>query len=231
MAKAISSQLHDQRMGAIFAHYSLHNFFEKFIKSIIWDARLERNIERVVFAFVLANFINIASAREEILPILMKRNRHDPVREEESFLNSISMMDINVKVKDSRVNLQQLQNTNNNIIYIAKSTCLRFFCMMKPACPINGNISVSIENQTCSIYWGSSRNLADIIQPIKRGAVCWLANLKSLALCKKVNLLLGISWIQETIHAATQVWSIICIKGWRSNCRIFIDYFFADILL
>lgn len=51
-------------------------------------------------------------------------------------------MHINVQVQNSWVHFKQLQNTQYNVIYVAKATGLSFFAMMKPSCPVYHDVGL-----------------------------------------------------------------------------------------
>lgn len=52
----------------------------------------------------------------------MKRAGHDSVCGIESFFNAVPMVNVNVDIEDSRVEPQQLYDTQDNIIDIAETT-------------------------------------------------------------------------------------------------------------
>ena len=50
----------------------------------------------------------------------MERASHDPVSEVESFLNTISMMNIDINVENSLESFQQLKDSKYTIVDVAK---------------------------------------------------------------------------------------------------------------
>ena len=83
------------------------------------------------------------------------------------FLNTISMMHVNVNIQYSWVHFQKLNNTNDYIIYITESTSFWLFSMMISTRPIYSIICLSCNNQICSIKASTNCKLAKIIQPLK----------------------------------------------------------------
>lgn len=75
----------------------------------------------------------------------METYSHDSVRSVKCFFDTITVMYINVNIKDSFVDSKQLENTNDDIVYIAESTCFRFFSMMKTTSPVDGNVSLVMD--------------------------------------------------------------------------------------
>ncbi len=58
----------------------------------------------------LADAVQIARPREEVVPILVEGHRHDPVGGQKCLFHSISMVNINVNIQHPIVIFQQLQN-------------------------------------------------------------------------------------------------------------------------
>lgn len=105
--QTISSQLHGQCVRTVLGHNRLHNRFKQRHKFIVSDARFQRYIQRIMFPVVFANFVQPARPREEILAVLVERHRHAAVRQVESLLYSVAVVDVDIEVQHSRVDLQQ----------------------------------------------------------------------------------------------------------------------------
>jgi len=74
----------------------------------------------------------------------METNCHDAVGTVKGFLDTISMVDVNIDVQNTLVLLEQFQNGQNAIIDVAKPTSFCLFGMMQPSCPINDGIGLVI---------------------------------------------------------------------------------------
>lgn len=94
-------------------------------------------------------------------------------------LNTITMMNVNVKIKYTRINLQQLQNTEHNIIDVTEAARFCFLSMMESACPVNYNIGLLCQYNICSINTAASCELTEIIQALKTRVIKILINLKN----------------------------------------------------
>lgn len=99
----------------------------------------------------------------------------------ESLLNSISMMNINIQIHDSRIDLEKLNDTENNVIYIAKTTSKCFFSMMKASHPINSYICLAWNNQVSGINTTPCRHLAIFVKSFKPWAIKSLIDFEHLA--------------------------------------------------
>ena len=108
----------------------------------------------------------------------MEADSHDSVGVIKCFLNSISMVNINVEVKHSGVDLQQFQDAQNDIIDIAKPAGLSFFGMVEPARPVNDDITFSCYDQIRSIDASSCCQLAKVKKSFKAWTVKSLVDFK-----------------------------------------------------
>ena len=50
------------------------------------------------------------------------------------------MMHVDIEIKYPRINFEQLQDADYDIIYIAEPTSLRFLCVMIASSPIDSDI-------------------------------------------------------------------------------------------
>lgn len=94
-------------------------------------------------------------AGEEIITILMKRDRHTSIRKIECLFHSVTVVNVDVQIQNPRVNLQQLNYRQHNIVHVAKATRLRFLGVMQASSPVYRDISLPIEKQASSIDRGS----------------------------------------------------------------------------
>ena len=108
----------------------------------------------------------------------MKTYTHNSVCVVKSFFYSISMVNINIEVKHSWIKFQKFKNAKNYVIYITKTTCFRFFCMMKPARPVDHCITLARNNQVSSINASSCCESAKVKHSFKPWAVKGLIDFK-----------------------------------------------------
>jgi len=134
------------------------------------DARVQRDIQGIVAAFAMAYVLHVPSPRKEVSEPV-ERHCHDAVSAIECFLNTISMMNVDVDVQHSVVVLQQLKNGENDVVYIAETTCLHLFCMVETASPVDANVSALMIKLDCSVEGTTSRDLGELKETWKAGAV------------------------------------------------------------
>ena len=74
-----------------------------------------------VFAVVFAYLVQPTCSWEEVLAVLMEGDRHASVAEVEGLLYSISVVDVDVQVEHSGVDLQKLEDGQHNVVDVAKA--------------------------------------------------------------------------------------------------------------
>jgi hypothetical protein len=129
---------------SILGHDSLHYVLKQLVKGIIIHPRFQGDIQRISLAIILTILIEPTRTGKEILPILMKGNGHNPIRQIKGLLNPIPMMHINININNSRINQQQLKYSQHNVINIAKATSLALLSMMQSTTKVNGNVGLAI---------------------------------------------------------------------------------------
>ena len=75
----------------------------------------------------------------------MKGHSHAAIGEVESFLHAITMVHVDVEVKYTRVDIQQLYDRQHNVIHIAKTTRLRFFGVVQASSPVDSYVCLSVQ--------------------------------------------------------------------------------------
>jgi hypothetical protein len=92
----------------------LNNRFENRLVRLIVDSVAEWEIDRVVFASSNANVSEFTCARE-VFAVLVERDSHDAVGRVESFLDAISVVDVNVDVEDALLESEELEDAKNDV--------------------------------------------------------------------------------------------------------------------
>lgn len=113
--------MHDKGIRSVLGHHAIHHRFEELEESFIADSRFQRDVECVVLSIEFSNLIDPTSAWKEIIAILMKTNSHHSVAQIECLFDSIAMVDVNVEVEHARIDLEELKDGQDDIIYITES--------------------------------------------------------------------------------------------------------------
>lgn len=95
------------------------DWLEDHLERFVVKPLVQREVDRVVRSRVLADIIDVASAREIILE-LMEGAGHDSIGEIEGLLNTVAVVDIDIDIQHSLIGLQQLQNGEHAIVNITK---------------------------------------------------------------------------------------------------------------
>ncbi len=185
MTKTVSTQLHDNSMRPVLGHDTLHHILEQLVKGIIVHSWFQRNVQWIMFSIISSVLVKSPRSWEKVLTVLMERHWHDSVGQIKCLLNPVSVMDVDIDVNNSWINKQKFQNGQHNIVYVAKTTCLRLFGMMKPSTKIDSDVRLSVQEQCCRIDWSAWRNLAVIIKTIESGTVCWFPDFEFLFFLQK----------------------------------------------
>mmetsp|Transcript_50181 Transcript_50181/g.104707 ORF Transcript_50181/g.104707 Transcript_50181/m.104707 type:complete len:221 (+) Transcript_50181:1699-2361(+) len=144
--KSVTSQrvctaAHNHCSRLILFHNARDERSENALVALVVNAVSQWVVDCIILTSLCANVQHVAGARE-VVAILMKRDRHHPICRVEGFLDAITMVNINIDVKNTIMHFQQFQDSENNVIHEAKPACLALFCVVKATGPIDGNISL-----------------------------------------------------------------------------------------
>lgn len=68
---------------------------------------------------VFANIVNVACSREVVLE-LVERASHDSVSQVKGFLDTVTMMDVDIYIQNSLVGFQELKDGQDAVIDVAE---------------------------------------------------------------------------------------------------------------
>ena len=102
------------------------HWFEHAPVVLVVDAVPQRNVDSVVAALAIADVFEVSRSGEK-LAVLVKRARHHTICSIECLFYAISMMHIDVNIQNPRMVPKKFQNTQNNVIDVAKPTGFAFF--------------------------------------------------------------------------------------------------------
>lgn len=96
---------------------------------------------------------------------------HNSVSVVESFFNTISMMNIDIKIEYSGIDFEKFEYTDDNIIDIAEATCLGFSGMVVTSTPVDSNIRNTCDDNICCIETASCCKLCKVVQTFETWAI------------------------------------------------------------
>jgi hypothetical protein len=182
VAETVSAQLHEKGVRTKLAHHSRHHVLEKLKEVIVRNTRLERDVESELLAVPLAFLEESASAGEELIAVLVERYSHAAVGKVESLFDAVTVVDVDVEVQHARVDVEQLDNRQHDVVDVAEPARLRFLGVVQPSRPVYSNVRLPVQQQAGGVNGGTRGDLAEIVEPIEGGTIGGLAYLKPLAL-------------------------------------------------
>jgi hypothetical protein len=112
--QTVTTTLQDHSLWAVPLHDALDNGLEDTLVGNVVDTIAQREIDSVVFAGADANIAKFTSTRK-VLAVLVKGYGHNAIGCVKCLLDTITMMDINVDIKNSLLESQKLKDSENNI--------------------------------------------------------------------------------------------------------------------
>lgn len=101
----------------------------------------------------------------------METHSHDSICEVEGLLDSISVVNINVKIHHSSMIFQQFEDSQNDIIGVAESTGLALLGMMETSSPVYCDAGISSQEGLGCIDGPSHAHLAEFVEPCEAGTI------------------------------------------------------------
>lgn len=112
--QTVTTTLQDHSLGPIPLHHALDNGLENALVGDIVDTVAEREVDGVVFARTDTDVAKFASTGE-ILAIFVERDSHDTIRRVESFLHTVTMVNININVEDPLLESQKFEDAKDDV--------------------------------------------------------------------------------------------------------------------
>src|SRR5690606_27134354 len=102
------------------------DWFKNALIRLIIDTLTKGDINGIMFTFSKTNISHITSSWEEF-NMFVERNCQYTITSVKCFLNTITMMNININVKDTTMIFKQFKNSQNDVINITETTSLTSF--------------------------------------------------------------------------------------------------------
>lgn len=124
-----------------------------------------------MFADALSDRIQVSCVGEETLFVLVEANCHHPVGVVEGLLDPISMVHINIEIEHSRVELEELEDAEDDVVDVAEATSILSFGMVEASHPIDHNISLACYDQISSVDAAASCQLTVVVESFEARAI------------------------------------------------------------
>ncbi len=183
--QAITTALKNNGFWLVVVHNRFDDRLKDGLVSDIVDTITQREIDSVVLALANTNIAKLASPRE-VLAILVKRAGHDTVGSVEGLLNAITVMNIDVNVKNSLLEAQELDDAENNVyrklawvskwiveltVDVTEATCFTLLRVMKTASPIDSDVAFATVESSSALHTTTSTDSTEFEQPIEDWAI------------------------------------------------------------
>jgi hypothetical protein len=111
----------------------LHDFgddgFEDTLVCDIVHTITKREVDSVVFAIADTDVAQFTSTRE-VLSVLVEGAGHDAIGRVEGFFNTITMVNVDIDVENARLESEELDDSENNVVDVTETTGFALFCVM-----------------------------------------------------------------------------------------------------
>jgi len=81
----------------------------------------------------------------------MKGHGHAAIRQIEGFLDAIAMVHVDIEVKHTGVDIEQLYDRQHDVVHIAEPARLGFLSVVQATSPVDGDVGLPVQQQTGSI--------------------------------------------------------------------------------
>ena len=112
--QAVSAALENDGLGLVIRHDRTDDRLKNGLVCLVINTVAEGEIHGIVLTRANANVAKFSRARE-IFAIFVERNRHDPVGGIERLFDAVAMMNIDVDIKHTLLEAQQLQDGKDNV--------------------------------------------------------------------------------------------------------------------
>lgn len=100
--QTVATALQYHGLWLVVFHDSSNDGFENVPVGCICDAITEGKVDRMIFTIANANVAKLTGTRE-ILAVLVERASHDAIGSVEGFLHTVTVMDVNINIKNTLV--------------------------------------------------------------------------------------------------------------------------------
>ena len=169
-AEGVSPALEHDSLRLEPLHDTLHDWLKCQLIRCIINPIIHREVHCIVLTCFGADILQAACTREEV-SIFVEGDSQDAISCQEGLLNTIAMMTIDVDIEYALVCLEELKNTKDAIIDVAKATRFKLLCVVKSSSPIHSDVRLALCEFSTSKECPSCVSLAILIHVVKHWAV------------------------------------------------------------
>ena len=105
------------------------------------------------------------------LSYLVKGNCHDPVGGVKGLFDTVAVVDVDIDVNHALMIFQKFENSDDDVVDVAKAGRFRLLGVMKSSGPVDGDVGLLLVQFHSPGNGTTRRDLAEFVQPVKYGAV------------------------------------------------------------
>mmetsp|Transcript_26 Transcript_26/g.79 ORF Transcript_26/g.79 Transcript_26/m.79 type:complete len:230 (+) Transcript_26:441-1130(+) len=124
-------------------HDLVNHRLEDTYKLFVGDALLEWEVDRVALAFSRSNVANVTSFWEKV-SVLVEAAGHYSIGCPKRVLNTVTVMNVDVNVENTRMELQELENGEDDVVYVAEPAPLPLHRVMQAPRPVDRNVGEAV---------------------------------------------------------------------------------------
>lgn len=156
--ETVTTALQDHCLRAVPLHNTLNDRLKDALVRGVIDTIAKREVDCIMLALADTDVAELTGTRE-VLAILVERNRHDTISRVEGLFDAIAVVNINIDIKNTLLETQQLKDSENNIcqvldqsqghinfkhltIDVTEATCFTLLGVVQTTSPVNSNIAL-----------------------------------------------------------------------------------------
>jgi hypothetical protein len=168
--QTVGATLQDDRTGRKHLHDFANHWAKDAPVGIIIHTIVEREVNGIVLSLGVTTVQYIARSGK-VLSELVEGYCHDTVGGIKCFLHSITVMNVDINVENTFVFLEQLQNSQDAIVNVAKARGFSFLGVMETSSPVDDDV-YTILIETRGTTNGARRvELTKLEKTVKDGAI------------------------------------------------------------
>mmetsp|Transcript_6128 Transcript_6128/g.20644 ORF Transcript_6128/g.20644 Transcript_6128/m.20644 type:complete len:351 (+) Transcript_6128:838-1890(+) len=170
-AERVRAGLKHHRVRLVHLHHLAHDGLEELLVGEIVNPVFERHVHGVVLARAVAQVLEVTCPRKVPFAEFVERDGHHPVRGVERLLDAVTVVDIDVDVQDAMMVLQKLEDSEHNVVHVAKPRRFVLFAVVQTASPVDHYLALFLVQLHCAADRTSRVNLAKVEQAIEHRTV------------------------------------------------------------
>lgn len=175
-AKGIGAALEDYSRRSVMLNAWPDNVAEEADIVVVFDAVVERDVERMMRAGVerverTGRGQRACAGEEAVFVVFVEGEGHDAVGGPEGLLDAVAVVDVDVDVQDARVVAQELQDGEDDVVDVAEARGFGFLGVVEPAGPIDCDAGLVVDEFARGVDGGAGVEGTVAVEAVEDGTV------------------------------------------------------------